>query len=90
VLVKHVDGEPAESGNIFCGVTTIIGALNWGLWGAFQLDLVAALFGGQTAALSRVVYMIVGLAGFGLIYTSMLATPNQSATSERDKLRRAA
>jgi uncharacterized protein len=41
----------------------IIGAINWGLVGLFQLDLVAALFGGQTATLSRIVYAIVGLAG---------------------------
>lgn len=41
----------------------IIGALNWGLWGFFQFDLVAWLFGGNTTALSRVVYSIVGIAG---------------------------
>ncbi len=41
----------------------VIGALNWGLWGFFQFDLVAWLFGGNTAMLSRVVYSIVGLAG---------------------------
>jgi len=41
----------------------IIGALNWGLIGLFQFDLVASLFGGQTAWLSRIVYSLVGLAG---------------------------
>ena len=41
----------------------VIGALNWGLWGFFQFDLVAWLFGGNTSTLSRVVYSIVGLAG---------------------------
>lgn len=41
----------------------IIGALNWGLIGFFNFDLVAALFGGQTALLSRVVYSLVGIAG---------------------------
>lgn len=41
----------------------IIGALNWGLIGLFNFDLVATLFGGQTAMLSRVVYSLVGLAG---------------------------
>ena len=41
----------------------IVGAVNWGLVGFFQFDLVAALFGGQDAALSRVVYGLVGLAG---------------------------
>lgn len=42
---------------------TVIGALNWGLVGFFKFDLVAALFGGQAAALSRIVYALVGLAG---------------------------
>ncbi len=41
----------------------VIGALNWGLWGFFQFDLVAWLFGGNTSVLSRIVYSIVGIAG---------------------------
>ncbi|WP_068554489.1 DUF378 domain-containing protein [Thermotalea metallivorans] len=41
----------------------IIGALNWGLIGLFQFDLVAALLGGQASVLSRIVYSLVGLAG---------------------------
>lgn len=41
----------------------IIGALNWLLVGLFQFDLVAALFGGQATALSRIIYTIVGIAG---------------------------
>jgi uncharacterized membrane protein YuzA (DUF378 family) len=44
-------------------VLVIIGALNWLLVGLFQYDLVASLFGGQSAFLSRTVYSIVGLAG---------------------------
>ncbi|HHW99307.1 MAG TPA: DUF378 domain-containing protein [Firmicutes bacterium] len=44
-------------------VLVIIGALNWGLIGLFGLDLVATLFGGPNAALSRIVYTLVGLAG---------------------------
>ena len=44
-------------------ILIIIGALNWGLIGLFQFDLVAALFGGMTGVISRVVYTLVGLAG---------------------------
>lgn len=44
-------------------VLVIIGALNWGLIALFQFDLVATLFGGQDAFLSRIVYGLVGLAG---------------------------
>jgi uncharacterized protein len=47
-------------------VLVIVGAVNWGLVGLAQFDLVAALFGGQSAALSRVVYALVGLAGVAL------------------------
>ena len=39
----------------------IIGALNWGSIGLFRFDLVAWLFGGQTATVSRVIYTLVGL-----------------------------
>ena len=41
----------------------IIGAVNWGLVGIFQFDLVAWLFGGQGSLFSRIVYTVVGLAG---------------------------
>ena len=44
-------------------VLTIIGAINWGLIGFFEFDLVAYLFGGQTAIISRVIYGLVGIAG---------------------------
>lgn len=50
---------------------TIIGAINWGLIGLFQFDLVASLFGGQTSGLSRIIYSLVGLAGLinlGLLF----------------------
>jgi uncharacterized protein len=50
-------------------VLLIIGGLNWGLVGAFNLDVVATLFG-QGSALSRIVYMLVGLAaiwGFAIM-----------------------
>lgn len=45
----------------------IIGSVNWGLVGIFNFDLVATLFGGQTALLSRIVYTLVGAAGLWCI-----------------------
>lgn len=45
----------------------IIGSVNWGLVGIFNFDLVATLFGGQTAMLSRIVYTVVGAAGLWCI-----------------------
>lgn len=44
-------------------ILVIIGAVNWGLIGFFQFDLVASLFGGQAAILSRIVYALVGIGG---------------------------
>lgn len=47
---------------------TIIGAVNWGLIGLFQFDLVAAIFGGeQSAAFARIIYTVVGISGLVLI-----------------------
>ena len=37
-----------------------VGGLNWGLVGAFNFDLVAAIFG-EMSILSRLVYVVVGL-----------------------------
>ena len=45
----------------------IIGGLNWGSIGIFGFDIVAFLFGGQMAVLSRIVYALVGLAGLWCI-----------------------
>lgn len=47
----------------FALILVIIGAINWGLIALFQFDFVAAVFGGQLAMFSRLVYGIVGLAG---------------------------
>lgn len=41
-------------------ILLIVGGLNWGLVGLFSFDLVAALFG-EMSALSRIVYVLVGL-----------------------------
>ena len=44
-------------------ILSIVGCLNWGLIGLFQFDLVAWLFGGVDSLLSRIIYILVGLAG---------------------------
>lgn len=49
----------------------IIGAVNWGLIGVFQFDLVAWLFGGAASVISRIVYILVGISGvwsFSLLF----------------------
>jgi uncharacterized membrane protein YuzA (DUF378 family) len=52
--------------DVLATVLVVVGALNWGLVGLAQFDLVAALFGmrfGETSALTSIVYGLVGLAG---------------------------
>ncbi|KGX86731.1 DUF378 domain-containing protein [Pontibacillus litoralis] len=55
----------------------IIGAINWGLIGLFQFDLVASLFGGgeQSGAFARIIYTLVGISG--LINLGLLFKPNE-------------
>ena len=45
----------------------VVGGLNWGLVGAFGFDLVAAIFG-EMSIISRIVYIVVGLAAVYMIY----------------------
>jgi len=47
----------------FALLLVIIGAINWGSIGIFGFDIVAWIFGGQNAAISRIIYTLVGLAG---------------------------
>ena len=48
-------------------ILSIIGSLKWGLVGIFKFDLIAWIFGGQTAVVSRILYTLVGLAGLWCI-----------------------
>ncbi|UCG10488.1 MAG: DUF378 domain-containing protein [Dehalococcoidia bacterium] len=52
---------------IICLILAVVGALNWGLVGLFKFDLVAAITGagkfGEVNALSRIVYVLVAIAG---------------------------
>jgi uncharacterized membrane protein YuzA (DUF378 family) len=48
--------------DILAAALLVVGGLNWGLWGAFEFDLVAAIMGGNTAVLAKMVYCLVGLA----------------------------
>jgi len=67
----------------FALILTVIGAVNWGLIGVFQYDLVASIFGSQNASLSRIVYGIIGLAG--LINLGLLFAPSESMESQPSK-----
>ena len=56
-------------------VLLIIGGINWGLVGLFRFDLVAAVFGGVTAPISRIIYTLVGVSAIWQLF----AVPARSA-----------
>ncbi len=56
-------------------VLLIIGGINWGLIGIFQFDLVAFLFGGMGAVISRIVYTLVAASALWCI--SLLFKENE-------------
>ncbi len=56
-----------------CLVLTIIGAINWGLIGLFDFNLVSFLFG-DMSMLSKIIYSLVGIAGLiniGLLFVHL-------------------
>lgn len=69
-------------------VVAIIGAVNWGLVGFFNFNLVDAIFGGgtaeETSGFSRVVYALVGVAGLaGLLMLPRLRAVEPRRLSEQ-------
>jgi len=68
-----------------CLTLVIIGAINWGLVGFFQFDLISAIFGGMSAWISRVIYALIGLAGlYSIVFYDRLSTDNSERLTARD------
>ncbi|HVE90095.1 MAG TPA: DUF378 domain-containing protein [Burkholderiaceae bacterium] len=66
-------------------ILLIVGGVNWLLVGAFNFDLVATLFG-DMSPLSRIVYIVVGLAALYVLFMSAKLTrsiDNSAAVSAR-------
>lgn len=64
--------------NYICRPLVLIGALNWGLVGAFNFNLVSVLFG--IGMLTRIIYILVGLAALFVIY----AATTQVSSKKKD------
>ncbi len=62
-------------------VLVIIGALNWGSIGLFSFDIVAWIFGGSAALVSRIIYTVVALAG---VWCISLLFRSREEIAERD------
>ncbi|MFY9199216.1 MAG: DUF378 domain-containing protein [Acutalibacteraceae bacterium] len=60
-----------------------IGAINWGSIGLFQFDVIAWLFGGQDAIISRIIYTVVALAGVWCL--SLLFKPSDVLEPSRQR-----
>ncbi|WP_108460501.1 DUF378 domain-containing protein [Devosia naphthalenivorans] len=69
--------------NLVTLLLIIIGGINWLLVGAFQFDLVAAIFGGQDAALARIVYVLVGLSAIYQLVPFFRAMSTGEVAAER-------
>ena len=48
--------------DVTAAVLLVIGGLNWGVWGLFDVDVVASVLGGYSSLAARSVYVIVGAA----------------------------
>ena len=79
------------TGGKSCGICKIVGllaglgALNWGLYGIFNLDLVARLLGEMTTG-SKVVYGLIGVAGVLKILSLLKCCPCQRAGGSCEKM----
>jgi uncharacterized membrane protein YuzA (DUF378 family) len=49
--------------DIIADILLIIGGLYLGFWGLFNIDVGAALFGGQASVILRIIFILFGLAG---------------------------
>jgi uncharacterized membrane protein YuzA (DUF378 family) len=75
--------KPLDMGAL---VLVIIGAVNWGLVGLAEFDLVATLTGsefGETNIVSRVIYVVVGLAG---LWSIQLLARGVSREADRERV----
>ena len=62
-----IKGGEIQTIQKICLLLTIIGAINWGLIGVFDFNLVDTIFG-VGSMLSRIIYSLVGIAGLVNIY----------------------
>lgn len=67
-------------------VLTIIGALNWGMIGLFNFDLVASIFGTMTIV-TRTIYTLVGIAGLINIMLFFVNLDEMVVIDNREKAR---
>ncbi|MGN1077777.1 MAG: DUF378 domain-containing protein [Candidatus Gallimonas sp.] len=58
--------------NVVSYILVLLGAVNWGLYGVFDFNLVSAIFMGPRSAGSVIVYVLIAMAAFWLIISPMI------------------
>jgi hypothetical protein len=76
-IIKVKESDLMETVQKTCLIFTIVGAINWGLVGFFDFNLVTALFQ-ETSAIVRIIYGIIGICGLinlGLLFNHITSDP---------------
>ncbi len=73
--------------NLICYALVLIGALNWALVGAFDLNLLALIFGGYRAVGAIIVYFIIFAAALWLIVSPIITAGRLYLCHERDDVK---
>lgn len=58
--------------NLISYILVLLGALNWGLFGIFDFNLVSSIFGGARSIGSIIVYSLIALSAIWLIISPMI------------------
>lgn len=75
--------------NVLCYILTIVGALNWGLVGIFDFNLVGWIFGGYRSVGAIIVYILVAISAIWLIISPMITGRGLLLSGRKDERRRA-
>jgi len=64
----------------------LIGAINWGLWGVFQYDIIQDIFGSDRSSFAKIAYILVGLAGiYGISFLFSKGTCGYGSCEKENK-----
>ncbi len=75
--------------NLLSYIIVLVGALNWGLFGIFDFNLVGWMFGGARSVGSIIVYILVAIAAVWLIISPMITGRGLLLSGRKDDMREA-
>lgn len=71
--------------NLISYVLVLIGAVNWGLYGVFDFNLVGWIFGGPRSVGAIIIYVLVTIAAIWLIISPIVTGRGLLLTIDSDK-----